>query len=36
MLTLFHFPLFASSRFVRLAFAEYGEELALIEEKPWQ
>jgi glutathione S-transferase len=36
MLTLFHYPLFASSRFVRLSFSEYGEELALIEEKPWQ
>ena len=36
MLTLFHFPLFASCRFVRLAFAEYGEEIALIEERPWQ
>jgi glutathione S-transferase len=36
MLTLFHHPLFASCRFLRLAFAEYGEELALIEEKPWQ
>jgi len=35
MLTLFHFPLFAGCRFVRLSFAEYGEELALIEEKPW-
>src|SRR6188768_3880289 len=35
MLTLFHHPLFANSRFVRLAFGEYGEELALIEEKPW-
>ena len=35
MLTLFHHPMFASSRFVRLAFGEYGEELALIEEKPW-
>ncbi len=35
MLTLFHHPLLASSRFVRLAFGEYGEELALIEEKPW-
>lgn len=35
MLTLFHYPLFASSRFVRLSFAEYGEELALIEEKSW-
>lgn len=27
--------MFASCRFVRLAFGEYGEELALIEEKPW-
>ena len=36
MLTLFHHPLFAACRFVRLAFGEYGEELALIEERPWQ
>ncbi len=35
MLTLFHHPMFTSCRFVRLAFGEYGEELALIEEKPW-
>ena len=35
MLTLFHHPMLASCRFVRLAFGEYGEELALIEEKPW-
>jgi glutathione S-transferase len=35
MLTLFHHPMFPSCRFVRLAFGEYGEELALIEEKPW-
>ncbi|HWK15750.1 MAG TPA: glutathione S-transferase family protein [Rhizobiaceae bacterium] len=35
MLTLFHFPLFAGCRFVRLSFGEYSEELALIEEKPW-
>ncbi len=35
MLTLFHHPMFASCRFVRLAFGEFGEELALIEEKPW-
>ena len=35
MLTLFHHPLLASCRFVRLAFGEYGEDLALIEEKPW-
>jgi glutathione S-transferase len=36
MLTLFHHPLFAGCRFVRLVFGEYGEELALIEERPWQ
>ena len=35
MLTLFHHPMLASCRFVRLAFGENGEELALIEEKPW-
>lgn len=35
MLTLFHHPLYAPCRFVRLAFGEYGEELALIEERPW-
>jgi glutathione S-transferase len=35
MLTLFHHPMFASCRFIRLIFAEYGEEIALIEEKPW-
>lgn len=35
MLTLFHHPMFAACRFVRLAFGEYGEELVLIEEKPW-
>lgn len=35
MLTLFHHPILASCRFVRLIFAEYGEELSLIEEKPW-
>lgn len=35
MLTLFHHPLYASCRFIRLAFGEYGEEVALIEERPW-
>ncbi|WEX11750.1 glutathione S-transferase family protein [Chelativorans sp. AA-79] len=35
MLTLFHHSLYASCRFVRLAFGEYGEDLALIEERPW-
>ena len=35
MLTLFHHPMFAACRFVRLSFGEYGEEIALIEERPW-
>jgi glutathione S-transferase len=35
MLTLFHHPMSAACRFVRLAFGEYGEELALVEENPW-
>jgi len=35
MLTLFHHPLYASCRFIRLSFGEYGEEIALIEERPW-
>jgi glutathione S-transferase len=35
MLTLFHHPLYAACRFVRLAFGEYAEELHLIEERPW-
>jgi len=35
MLTLFHHPMLPACRFVRLCFGEYGEELALIEEKPW-
>ncbi len=35
MLTLFHHPMSAASRFIRLGFAEYSEELQLIEEKPW-
>src|SRR5690606_12576196 len=35
MLTLFHHPLLASCRFIRLAFGENGEDLELIEEKPW-
>src|SRR5690606_25249370 len=35
MLTLFHYSLFASCRFARLAFGEFGEGLALIEGKPW-
>ena len=35
MLTLFHHPLYASCRFVRIAIGEYGEEMSLIEERPW-
>ncbi|WP_036486300.1 glutathione S-transferase family protein [Nitratireductor basaltis] len=35
MLTLFHHPLYASCRFVRITCGEYGDELALIEERPW-
>ena len=35
MLTLFHYSMSLPSRYVRLAFGEYGEELALVEEKPW-
>lgn len=35
MLTLFHHPLYASCRFVRLILGEYGEEFELIEEWPW-
>jgi len=36
MPTLHHFPLLAGSRFVRLILAEYGEEVVLVEEAPWQ
>ncbi len=36
MLTLYHHPLLASCRFVRLVLAEYGEEVDLEEEKPWE
>lgn len=35
MLTLFHHPMLPACRFVRLSFGEFGEELSLIEEKPW-
>ena len=35
MLTLFHYSMSLPSRYVRLAFGEYGEELSLVEEKPW-
>ncbi len=36
MSVLHHHPLSAASRYVRLVFAEYGEEPALIEEQPWR
>src|SRR5690606_35201282 len=36
MLTLYHHSMYAGCRFVRLCFGEYGEELELIEELPWQ
>src|SRR5690606_38230617 len=35
MLTLFHHPILAACRFVRLVFAEYGEALSLVKERPW-
>lgn len=36
MLTLFHHPFSTSSRFVRLVAAEYGLNLDLVVEKPWE
>ncbi len=36
MLTLFHHPMIAGCRFIRLILGEYGEEVSLIEERPWQ
>jgi glutathione S-transferase len=36
MPTLHHYPLLAGSRFVRLILAEYGEEVVLTEEAPWE
>lgn len=35
MLTLFHYPILASCRYIRLVFGEYAEELSMVEEKPW-
>ncbi|MDQ8732241.1 glutathione S-transferase family protein [Bradyrhizobium sp. LHD-71] len=35
MLTLFHHPFCPHSRFIRLAVAEHGVELRLVEERPW-
>lgn len=36
MLTLFHHPMIAGCRFIRLILGEYGEDVSLIEERPWQ
>src|SRR6478736_5895513 len=36
MFTLFHHPFCPHSRFVRLALGEYGLDLRLTEERPWE
>ena len=36
MLTLHHYPLSAPSRWIRMALAEYGLEVALVEERAWE
>jgi len=36
MPTLYHHPLLAGSRFIRLILAEYGEEVILAEVNPWE
>src|SRR5262245_25956163 len=36
MLTLFHHPFCPHSRFVRVVLAEYGVEVRLVEERPWE
>ena len=36
MPVLHHYPLSAGSRYVRLALAEYGEEVELVDEAPWE
>ena len=36
MFTLFHHPFCPHSRFIRLALGEYGLELRLVEERPWE
>lgn len=36
MMTLFHHPFCAHSRFVRLALGEYGLEMRLVEERAWE
>jgi glutathione S-transferase len=35
MLTLFHHPFCPHSRFIRLAAAEHGVDIRLVEERPW-
>src|SRR5215470_8942440 len=36
MLTLFHHPFCPHSRFVRVVLAEYGVDVRLVEERPWE
>ena len=36
MLTLFHHPFCPHSRFVRIVLAEYGMDVRLVEERPWE
>lgn len=36
MLKLYHHPMSATSRYVRLLAGEYGEKLDLVEERPWE
>ena len=36
MHTLYHHPMSASSRYIRLLLAEYSQPIGLLEEKPWE
>ncbi len=36
MLTLYHHPLLASCRFIRLVLGEYAEDVSLVDVKPWE
>ena len=36
MHTLYHHPMSASSRYIRLLLAEYDQNIDLLEEKPWE
>lgn len=36
MHTLYHHPMSAASRYIRLLMAEYGQPVRLLEEKPWE